>query len=316
MVTPLAAPTALAATVNGPNSVTLTWASTSANATGFTIQRATNTAFTGGGVATFNVSGATTLTYTDLSFTPNLRYYYRVEAINATSVSAWSNTASAASGLAVDVTATPNANAARTIVSPSFTTATPNELLLAFVSVDAGPTGANTTVTGITNTGGALTWTLVRRTNTQRGTAEVWRAFAPTVRTGTVTASFSANIGASLITVMSFSGVDTTGTGGSGAVGASASGSAATGAPTATLTTTRANSWVFGVGNDWDAPIARTLGPNQTLVSQFLATGIVETFWVQMMSAPTPTLGTLVTINDTAPTADRYNLTIVEVRTP
>jgi hypothetical protein len=51
------------------------------------------------------------------------------------------------------------------------------------------------------------------------------------------------------------------------------------------------------------------------LVHQDLAT-VGDTYWVQQMSAPTPTLGTVVTINDTAPTADRFNLTIVEVRTP
>lgn len=33
-------------------------------------------------------------------------------------------------------------------------------------------------------------------------------------------------------------------------------------APTATLTTTTANSWVFAVGNDWTASVLRTVGPN------------------------------------------------------
>ena len=49
------------------------------------------------------------------------------------------------------------------------------ELLLAFVSADF-TSGTNTTVTSITGAG--LTWALVRRTNVQRGTAEIWRAFA------------------------------------------------------------------------------------------------------------------------------------------
>jgi hypothetical protein len=51
------------------------------------------------------------------------------------------------------------------------------------------------------------------------------------------------------------------------------------------------------------------------LVHQDLAT-VGDTYWVQMLSAPTPTVGTVVTINDTAPTNDRYNLSIVEVKTP
>jgi len=48
------------------------------------------------------------------------------------------------------------------------------------------------------------------------------------------------------------------------------------------------------------------------MVHQYLAT-IGDTDWVQRLTSPTPTLGTVVTINDTAPTGDRYNLTIVEV---
>jgi hypothetical protein len=38
-----------------------------------------------------------------------------------------------------------------------------------------------------------------------------------------------------------------------------------------------------------------------------------DTYWVQRQNAPTPTSGTIVTINDVSPTADRYNLAIVEV---
>ena len=69
--------------------------------------------------------------------------------------------------------------------------------------------GANNTVTAIDNTGGGLTWVLVRRTNTQRGSAEIWRAFAPTAPEMTVTATFGlAN--ASSMTIIAFGGVDTT----------------------------------------------------------------------------------------------------------
>jgi hypothetical protein len=117
------------------------------------------------------------------------------------------------------------------------------------------------------------------------------------------------------MTVISFTGVDTTGTNGSGAIGNTASANAKTGAPTATLVTTRNNSWVFGVGNDYDNAIARTPGTSETVVHQDL-TSTGDTYWVQMQNATTPLGGTSVTINDTAPTGDRYNLSIVEVRTP
>jgi len=126
-----------------------------------------------------------------------------------------------------------------------------------------------------------------------------------------VTATLSQSVAAA-ITVMTFSGVDTSGTNGSGAIGATGSGNANPGAPTATLVTTRANSLVVGVGNDWDNGSARTLGPNQTLVNQYIAT-VGDTFWVQRTTNPVASSGTSVTINDTAPTTDRYNLTISEI---
>ena len=199
-----------------------------------------------------------------------------------------------------------------TIASPAFSTTAGNELVLALVSTDY-VSGANTTVNGITGAG--LTWTLVLRTNVQSGSSEIWRAFAPSTITGAaVTATLSQSVVASM-TVMSFKGVDTTGTNGSGAIGAVAGTNAKTGAPSATLITTRNNSLVLGVGNDYDNAINRTPGPGQTVVHQDL-TSTGDTYWVQMQISPTPLSGTSVTINDTAPTGDRYNLSVVEVRTP
>jgi hypothetical protein len=201
--------------------------------------------------------------------------------------------------------ATANTN----VVTSTFSTTSGNELLLAFISTD-WLSGPNTTVTGIT--GGGLTWTLVVRANGQSGTSEVWRAFASGPLSGiSVTATFSQAIVSSM-TVISFTGVDSSGTNGSAAIGATASTGASFGAPTATVVTTRSNSWVFGVGNDFDNAITRTLGPNQTMIHQYLAP-VGDTYWVQRQNLPTPTSGTAVTINDISPTMDRYNLAIVEV---
>jgi hypothetical protein len=72
-----------------------------------------------------------------------------------------------------------------------------------------------------------------------------------------------------------------------------------------------ANSLVIGVGNDWDSAISRTPGPNQTVVHQYLST-TGDTYWVQEATSLSPA-GTLVTVNDTAPTTDRYNLSICEI---
>jgi hypothetical protein len=94
-------------------------------------------------------------------------------------------------------------SSSRTIASPAFSTTSANELLLAFVSTDY-ISGSNTTVTGVSGAG--LTWALVVRTNAQSGTAEIWRAFAPSALAGaTVTATLSQPVASSL-TVMTFTG--------------------------------------------------------------------------------------------------------------
>jgi hypothetical protein len=230
--------------------------------------------------------------------------------ISGANVAGVNFTVAAAPLLAIDATVFGDSNPqTTTAVASGLSTTAANELLLALVSADK-ITSAATTVTGVT--GGGLTWVLVRRTNVQSGTSEIWRAFAPALLTNvTVTATLSQSVSSS-ITVMSFKGADPTGTNGSGAIGANVSANASAGAPTASLTTTRNNSIVVGVGSDYDNAIARTVGPNQTLVHQFLPT-VGDTYWMQRLTNPVPASGTLVTINDTAPTADRYNLTIVEI---
>jgi len=215
--------------------------------------------------------------------------------------------------LAIDAkTSFDQVTASSTVVTPSFSTVSNDELLLAFVATDY-ISGANTTVTNVTGAG--LSWTLVKRTNTQNGTAEIWRAFATSpLSQVNVTATLSQSV-ASSITVMTFTGADTSGTNGSGAVGATGTGNSSSGAPTASLSTTRNGSWVVGVGVDFDGAANRTAGPNQTIVHQDLQNlaPANDTFWVQMQNAPTPLSGTTVTINDTAPTTDCYDLSICEV---
>ena len=174
-----------------------------------------------------------------------------------------------------------------------------------------GCRGTNTSVTSIAGAG--LTWVrVVANERAETGRRKYGATFAPLPLAGvTVTATLSQSVAGS-ITVMSFSGVDPSGTSGAGAIGAIGSRSAATGAPTATLVTTRSNAWVFGVGTDWDNAMARTPGPAQRLVHQYLAS-IGDTYWVQQRNTATAVAGTNVTINDTAPATDRYNLSICEI---
>jgi len=195
------------------------------------------------------------------------------------------------------------------IVTPVFSTSGPNKLLLAFISTDSSRLGGMT-VTGVSSL--AVNWTLVKRANGSLGDAEIWRAFAPsTLNNVKVTATLSQSTVAS-ITIVVFSGADSSGVNGSGAIGATAAASAASGTPTASLVTTRNNSWVFGVGSDWDRAVLRTIGPNQTMVQQYLSP-VNSTFWVQRQITRTAQSGTTVINNDTAPTNDKYNLSLVEV---
>jgi hypothetical protein len=219
-----------------------------------------------------------------------------------------SNTAPTA--LSIDATTSADQPSAsqNTVTTSAFSTTSINQLLLAFISTDDAAPG--NTVTSVT--GANLTWVPVVRANASRGNAEIWRAFAPAALTNVTVTATLAQTAASSLTVVSFKGADATGTNGSGAIGAIRSASASSGAPTATVTTTRAGSWVFGVGADWSNPIARTLGPNQTMVHQYMPP-VGDTYWVQRMNSTTPLAGTSVTINDTAPTTDMWNLAVCEI---
>jgi hypothetical protein len=81
--------------VNGANSnnnrsVVLKWTDNSSNETGFTIQRATNAAFTTGLTTTNVAANITTFTVTGLS--RNTSYYFRIRANNGTIIfTGWVN---------------------------------------------------------------------------------------------------------------------------------------------------------------------------------------------------------------------------------
>jgi hypothetical protein len=187
-------------------------------------------------------------------------------------------------------------------VTVTTTTAGPT-LLVAFAAAD-GPKGPQQT---LTVSGGGLVWTRVQRANNQRGTAEIWRAMATGPLTGAVITSAAGRSGyQQSLTVMAFTGAT--------GVGASVIGSAVTGAPSVSLVTTRANSMVFGVGNDSTAAATRTLGDGQVMVHQFAAGG--DTFWVQGRNGSVPAAGAAVRVNDTAPTVNRWNLAAVEIVFP
>jgi hypothetical protein len=186
-------------------------------------------------------------------------------------------------------------------VTATVDTSAANETLLALVgSDDAGP-GETTTVSG-----GGLTWSPVQRVNTQRGDSEIWSASVPSATTGIGVAVDSAqpNEGMSL-TVLALQNA---------ALGASTSTSGASGAPTVSFTATAAGSIGVGVGNDFDHAADRTVGANQAIASQWLDNGTGDTYWSQYSKVATTSVGQKVTLNDTAPTNDRWNFAAVELR--
>jgi chitodextrinase len=298
---PPSPPTGLKATP-ADTSVSLTWNASSDNVgvTGYRILRNGSQAGT-----------SATTSFTDTGLTPGTNYTYTVVATDAAKnesepSSPLTVTTTSAPSLSLDKTVTTRQSSpASTIVSPALTTAKPGELLLAFIGSDGPNAASSQSISSVTGAG--LTWTLRRRANGQAGTAEIWQAVAPTVITSkTITATRASGSYQGAITVAAFIGADTA------VNGAVNSGSAASGAPSVSLVTTRAGGWVWGVGEDWDKATARTIGPGQTLVDQFLSPS-GDTFWTQRQTSPTPAAGTNVTINDTAPTADRWDVAIVEV---
>src|SRR4051812_45442452 len=214
-------------------------------------------------------------------------------------------------------TTTPNT----IITSPAFAVAG-NTLLVAFISADgplttpATAAGSRQNVNSMNNNASlpALTWTRAAKENAQAGTAEIWYAFAPTARASmTVNAVFRFS-GTASMTVVGFQGAANSLAGAATAIVANATGSATQ--PSASITTTRANSLVFAVGTDWDNPRTITVGPGQTLINQSSTAAITDTYWSQRVNVPTTLAGVPTPVNATGTGTDRWNFAAVEIRQP
>jgi len=176
-----------------------------------------------------------------------------------------------------------------------------NDLLVAFVA-SSGPGAAGQTMTV---SGGGLAWTLVKRANSQFGVAEIWKATAAVDLTGiTVTSTPTQSSPSQSLVVLNFAGT--------GGIGASAAASGAIGAPSVSLTATKTGSFVYGVGNDWNGSVSRTVGTNQSIVHEYLGPN-GDTFWVQRLNGTVPLIGTLITLNDSAPTDHSWNFAAIEI---
>lgn len=204
-----------------------------------------------------------------------------------------------AQGPSVDKTASA---LGKSSVAAGITTTASSDLLVAYVA-GRGPSGK---AQAAAVTAGRLKWTLVSRSDAGRGDAEVWYARAAgKLSKLKVTAALKYAGFPVAITVVAYK--NATG------IGRHALAHASKGAPTGSLTTSHAGSWVFAVGDDWAKAAGRTPGAGQVLIHQ---TGdrAGDTYWVQATKKATKAAGTKVTINDMKPNGDPFNLVLVEIR--
>src|SRR5579859_8098837 len=251
-----------------------------------------------GAASSFPTNGWEASNYwVDVDFTPNATG-------SGDSTSVGGSTASSGN-LSVDQqVATHQGTPNTAISSPAFSTTGSNELLVAFLTSDGPQTGAQSFSSV---TGGGLTWKLRQRVNAQPGATEIWQAVASAPLSNVRIKATRANgsyVGSLVITA--FKGASTT------ADGAVAGGNGSSGMPTLNLTTTHNGSWVWATGNDWDKATARTVGNGQTKVNEYLAS-VGDTYWVQRQNTVTANSGTAVTMNDTTPTSDHWNLAGIEI---
>ena len=143
---------------------------------------------------------------------------------------------------------------------------------------------------------------------------EIWTANCTSSQSNVVvTANFSGTIigSDSAIGVIVFTGAATTQN------GATQTATSVNGTPSATLTTTANDSLVIGAITNWSSSTLPTIPGGQTdvfdsLTFAFQNVGTGTSGWVQGQSATTPSSGTNVTINDTAPTI-QYSMVIAEI---
>jgi len=196
------------------------------------------------------------------------------------------------------------ANGSGTVQSPEFSTASlDGELLIAFVSSN-GPSSAPQTATV---TGAGLTWTLLERSNSQPGTAEIWMAVAMVPLTSVWVQSQQSVTGyEQMLTIVGLTGAQT-------ATGAGQAASGASGAPSVSLTSSSAGSWLYAVGSDFTSSARRVPGSGQTIVAE-VADGVGNSdLWTQVAAAETNSAGVSVALSDSAPGNDAWNLAAIEV---
>jgi hypothetical protein len=176
------------------------------------------------------------------------------------------------------------------------------DLVVAFVGAGGPKNGRQTA----TVSGGGLTWYRISRDNPVGSDTEVWVALPSGKLSGAaVKVTGSVKGYDEVLTVVAFKNA--------AGIGPESFASATSGAPKATLKTPANNAWVFAIGADWHKYLPRSAGAGQLVVSEVSAPG-GATVWVQATDTVTAKSGTTVTINDTKPTSDPYELLLVGIQ--
>lgn len=146
--------------------------------------------------------------------------------------------------IATQQTVTGSATAASSVATASWTPAA-NDLILVWVACRL-----TVTVSSVSGNGITFVQVLSDTEGTQaQCTLSLWRGMSGSPSTGQITATLSGSANAAVIQAHRISGTDTSGTNGSGAIGASAianTGATDTASPSVNVTTTAANSRVYG----------------------------------------------------------------------
>lgn len=185
-----------------------------------------------------------------------------------------------------------------------------------WVFVTHNNSSAATITSALTDNSASITPALVLRMNTQQGTtAEVYFGYnssGSTVSGYTVTATGNnggtGTLTRSHIVLAVFSNAEDT------AAGATNSASSASGLPSAAVTTTRIDSWCWAVKADWSAGGSGTPNSGQEMVHTFHSAGeYTSDVWRKAEGVDS---GSSVTLNETAPSAQNFNMVLVEIRSP
>jgi hypothetical protein len=194
-----------------------------------------------------------------------------------------------------------------------------NSMIVVFVGIFATSATVAQSVSGVTNTGTALTWAKKVGANhsgsAPGGAAEIWWAYTTSAPGSiTVTATYAAAAGGGsdptdgVMAVKVFTGTATSLA--SAASNAQINTTAAV--PSTSITTTGANSWVWGVCANWSNATSPIATSGQTIVDIERDTTNGDEAWTQSQSAVTPSSGTVVPISVTSPSA-LTQLVVIEI---